>query len=1233
MRNRVVNQHVLKAISIGLAAFIATSTPLTALAADGDSDGGDDSHSSEQSESKSQSDHKESASKASDSAKSSSESAKSSSESAKSSSESASSSAESAKSSSESAKSSADSAKGSSDTASDKAESAKSSVDGSADVKNTTSDKTKDSLSDASDKADDSKETKEAADAKSSEAKDTVTDAIEAAAKATDDSTDDSDATTDSLQGKINEFNIDAQNKLVDVKAAELDGVTDEHVTDEQFKSVADISQKAKEDVLTALETALQTDGQERVDAAKAADEAAKLAQEAAKEAQDNLDAAKADYEAKLAAYNAAAALLGLPAYDPSAPISELPTENPDLSEKLTEIDNEYKAIDESLKDAQEAAIADLEQAKADYEAAEATAKEAADTAELAANAAEKAQDYIKDVQDGALADSKDAVEDAKKAAGEAEDAIKDAEQAAEDAAAAKDAAKAAAEQAAKDAEDAKKSAAEADDEAEKTLNYYIDQVNKELTDEVDGLYAQRNACEESCVNTDRQVEEAEQARKDYVDTYIKNYAGKEPSLDDYKKWDKWKYPGDKISWELKVEEAKWKVKSEKEYKDLSRTLADCQNARDDAYEALAAKKAEVAAKEHELEERKAAVNAIQNDYLNKLENGQKEAVEAALAALKDQYTLADRDSYLAAEKVIMGMTDAVFHQYQQNPEWMDTLYDKIKYKEEVATAKGIANQYSSEDEAFRDAQKKMAAYLEEEFEGKVVGYGDWEGFLDPMTVGERTAVIKAMANACSQYYLEAYNDYQAKVSALDAADYAKDAADYAKDAEKCVAGLDGLDESLAASKANVDAAQGILDTIKDTDGKLKAENVYDQTADYISGVKNQVGAVAYKANKIKENANNLAVASEKGAEAAAKAIKSYQDQIDAQKKVTKEVYDALRAEGSDYDKLKKELATLLAKLNTAEATLEKAKSAVTEAKAVAVAVKTLAQYTNNYASYEDEYASYKEQGEGSIPLATGFAQISRDEEGNIIYNTANDKGYDQSNGGVFSRPVSDFADISGWKGLEVPETIYQDYLTQIAARHRDAASGIEDKAGRGISIDDTMPVIYWELGEDGKATGRFFGSTDELTDGAKYFVAYTFKKESDMDKKGYHLDGFRFLFSYEAPEKEEEIDDGTTDDGTNGSNNGGGSSSGRRTSTGMTVTIGEEAVPLAAGLDGVIIDEEDVPLAAGLDEVVIEDEAVALSDSIPQTGDNAVSVAPVAATGITALLSAFFLGKRKKED
>ena len=96
------------------------------------------------------------------------------------------------------------------------------------------------------------------------------------------------------------------------------------------------------------------------------------------------------------------------------------------------------------------------------------------------------------------------------------------------------------------------------------------------------------------------------------------------------------------------------------------------------------------------------------------------------------------------------------------------------------------------------------------------------------------------------------------------------------------------------------------------------------------------------------------------------------------------------------------------------------------------------------------------------------------------------------------------------------------------------------------------------------------------------------------------------------------------------------GGGGGRRTTTTVaaaTTTINDAAVPLAAGLDGVTIDETAVPLAAGLDGVTIDDEAVALADSIPQTGDNAVPVAPVAATGIAALMAAFFMGRRKKED
>ena len=45
------------------------------------------------------------------------------------------------------------------------------------------------------------------------------------------------------------------------------------------------------------------------------------------------------------------------------------------------------------------------------------------------------------------------------------------------------------------------------------------------------------------------------------------------------------------------------------------------------------------------------------------------------------------------------------------------------------------------------------------------------------------------------------------------------------------------------------------------------------------------------------------------------------------------------------------------------------------------------------------------------------------------------------------------------------------------------------------------------------------------------------------------------------------------------------------------------------------------------------EYEAVPLADSIPQTGDSAVSVLPIMVSGIAALGAALGLGKKKEEQ
>ena len=82
-------------------------------------------------------------------------------------------------------------------------------------------------------------------------------------------------------------------------------------------------------------------------------------------------------------------------------------------------------------------------------------------------------------------------------------------------------------------------------------------------------------------------------------------------------------------------------------------------------------------------------------------------------------------------------------------------------------------------------------------------------------------------------------------------------------------------------------------------------------------------------------------------------------------------------------------------------------------------------------------------------------------------------------------------------------------------------------------------------------------------------------------------------------------------------------------------MTITDDSVALADMIDQAAIEILDGPVALASSvpgDVIIGDEDVPLADSIPQTGDNAVSVLPVMLSGIAAIGAALGLGKKKEE-
>lgn len=321
------------------------------------------------------------------------------------------------------------------------------------------------------------------------------------------------------------------------------------------------------------------------------------------------------------------------------------------------------------------------------------------------------------------------------------------------------------------------------------------------------------------------------------------------------------------------------------------------------------------------------------------------------------------------------------------------------------------------------------------------------------------------------------------------------------------------------------------------------------------------------------------------------------------------------------------------------------AQKAVNEAQAELNAAKAEAEKFAKYAAYYTGDNTEKSISDRNISV---YAQIKSD--GSLA--TSNEKNFDVQDEAVKSRSVKYFTMVSkGLKSVEVPDSIYRTYLKALAESRLEVSTGTGVATGPiGDAVQEqnaTMPVIYWEI-KDNQLTGKYYSDITYQPTG-DYFVGYVFKREGLMKEEGYHIDGV-LLHHEKADLPDEEIPDvpddwdpdpdpkkpetPTTPD-TNPGGGSGGSGGGSGSGT-PTVTITDDPVSLSDMIDQAAIEILDAPVALAAsapDEVLIDDEGVPLADSIPQTGDNAVPVMPVAATGITALMAAFFMGKRKKED
>ena len=382
------------------------------------------------------------------------------------------------------------------------------------------------------------------------------------------------------------------------------------------------------------------------------------------------------------------------------------------------------------------------------------------------------------------------------------------------------------------------------------------------------------------------------------------------------------------------------------------------------------------------------------------------------------------------------------------------------------------------------------------------------------------------------------------------------------------------------------------------------------------------------------QNAKNSAEASAKAAEDIAKTAEASKNAAQAAEKVISTAQDTITAAEDTYNDAKAKLDAVKAAAKNVKtpATLElqrlfeqiqKAEQKVKdteESLKEAVAAKNAAE---NFKKWADSLIT------GQYTRA--YAQAAADENGKKTPLTENLKNYDTSNDKVISRPTSDFVCVSkGTSSVKVPYTIYRDYVNLMYQKDYDSKP-----RGKGISTGSKMDVIYWEVGTDGKLSGNYFTSLDELTTGSTYFIGYTFKYEKD----GYHIDGL--MYKYEDSKEEPTTSPSEAPSTAPSTTPSTAPTGGDGGTTGTTVTIEDQSVPLAAvpadapavlGARRAAQDEE--PAVLGVKRGT--DQAVLGKRRSPKTGDSTEVFAwagAMAIAGAAAVVSCTKLARKKEEE
>ena len=963
-----------------------------------------------------------------------------------------------------------------------------------------------------------------------------------------------------------------------------------------------ELTEEQKEDILSAV--------QEVQDAAQKAEEAVTSAQEA-------VTAAENEHQAAIDEYDKMAMTFGLPLYkdlerdengklkfdDSGNPIGTITYTKDDIAglvdeEEYAKIQSLQNAHDTNINNMNQAVVESKIQAVQDTEQTVTDAQDAYNTAADNYNETLESADKVLQAAKDASIDAEELSKEAEKAADEtlnyyvnkAQDETDAAKQAVEE----------------KEQEIASAQAAQADKQSayERIKEQAIADAESQYTSDVeDAKYAYDYA--ESVVGEKKWDYE----RAKYA------YETAESNYNEYKKnnwWKVWGWTGS--------EEYKAYIAAKKAYEDVDKSLKESQNAMDKAlkeYDAL-------------------NTQSAKDEYVNKaIENSKgTEEYKSLVEAQNEVNKLTDEKNVLTAnytvksEELASRQKEVEEIQATYLKELEDTQADLRnaliqQVNDSIIDKSNVINQVEFDRALYAWAQD-YTQYLCEHGEAHTIG--DITYWFD--SYGDDDAkVIREQIN--NKYPVSGQNWWNSLWTNI------KDYVDDTKVLEGIVSGSNHDEVMENWIQVYKESLQGLEEKKAIMESKLSALNAEAAAEEAKAAVKevtNEDGSLKVEALTTKTDAEG----------------KDIFETASARVEEAENTLAEIKENAKNYTSLNKvNLTKLLNQIASAENAVQMANDALDQAKKDKDAAVRYATYAANYA----EYAKEQEQNP-SLQKATGFAQIAKDEQGNIIYNTGNINGFDEEDGKVVSRPQTYFTAISGYKSITVPESVYRLYLAAIVEHEKDNQTGVVDKAGAGIAMQTTdnekgsLPLLYWELDENNNLTGNYFTSTTQLKDGGKYFIAYTFKKESDMKAKGYHFDGYMYVYEVQSEDKPEtpptqpeetpetpptqpEETPETPPTQPEETPDTPSAPQDDQNPTVARIAVINDTVPT----DTMII-EEPVPLADGIDEsgIIIEDEDVPLSDSVPKTGDTSIPTAPFAATGMLAIIAGFFLNLFKKD-